>query len=73
MVCTFRILGATQFAREGFAVSLRTLIFKRRKKKEKKEKESRFYRLDVKVCQGFLKKYNPRKKGVEIFTKTRRA
>jgi hypothetical protein len=49
MVHAFKVLLAT----------LRTHIFKRRRKKEKKEKESLFYRLDVKVCQGFLKKYYP--------------
>jgi len=53
--------------------ALRTHIFKRRRKKEKKEKESRFYRLDVKACQGFLKKYYPTQEVWRFFTKTRRA
>jgi hypothetical protein len=54
--------------------ALRIHIFKRKKKKrEKKKKESRFFRLDMKACQGFLKKYYPTIGGVEIFAKTRRA
>jgi hypothetical protein len=54
--------------------ALRTHIFKRRKKKtRKKEKRKPLNRLDVKVCQGFLKKYYPTLGGVEIFAKTRRA
>jgi hypothetical protein len=63
MVRAFKVLLA----------ALRTHTFKRRRKKGKKEKESLFFRLDVKACQGFLKKYYPRQEEWRFFTKTRRA